>query len=217
MFWPLYVINEQHGKTLSQVWDGQELMLTFRRNVSESLMRLWWDLCSVVEGTSLFEEEDQIMWSYSSNGTYSIRSLYAVINCSGVFPVYVHSVWKLVIPPRVQFFLWLLSHNRLLTRDNLSKRRNVSDLTCLFCAETESISHLFFDCCVAENIWKLIYAILGMDVGKDYESVAKFWISNKKHLIANVMTSVVLWSLWNLRNKICFQGVCWLGLKMVLS
>jgi hypothetical protein len=56
-----------------------------------------------------------------------------------------------------------------------------------------------------------------MDVGKDYESVAKFWISNKKHLIANIMTSAVLWSLWNLRNDICFQGVCWLGLKMVLS
>ena len=84
--------------------------------------------------------------------------------------------------------------HRLLTRDNLSKRRNVSDLTCLFCAETESITHLFFECCVAENIWKLISEILGMDVGKDYESVAKFWISNQKDLIANIMTSAVLWS-----------------------
>jgi hypothetical protein len=31
-FWALYVINEQHGKTISQVWDGQVLRLAFRRS-----------------------------------------------------------------------------------------------------------------------------------------------------------------------------------------
>ena len=30
VFWPLYVINEHPGKTVSQVWDGQELKLSFR-------------------------------------------------------------------------------------------------------------------------------------------------------------------------------------------
>jgi hypothetical protein len=32
----------------------------------------------------------------------------------------------------------------VLTKDNLTKRRNVGDRTCLFCAETEYVSHLFF-------------------------------------------------------------------------
>jgi len=145
IFWLLYVINEQHGKTVSQVWNGQELMLTFRINVSEALMSMWWELCSLVKGTSLTDEEDQILWSYTSHGTYSVQSLYAVINCRGVVPMFVHAIWKLVIPPRVHFFLWLLSCNRLLTRDNLKKRRDVSDPTCLFCSEQESISHLFFE------------------------------------------------------------------------
>ena len=147
MFWPLYVINEQHGKAISQVWDGHELMLTFRRNVSEALMSMWWELCGVIEGTVLNDDEDQIVWSYTSHGTYAVQSLYARINCRGVFPVYIHAIWKLVIPPRVQFFLWLLSHNKILTRDNLQKRRDVSDPTCLFCSEQESIRHLFFECC----------------------------------------------------------------------
>jgi hypothetical protein len=53
-----------------------------------------------------------------------IQCLYAVINNHSVKPVYVHVVWKLRIPPRVQIFLWLLSKNKLLTRDNLSKRKN---------------------------------------------------------------------------------------------
>ena len=107
------------GKAISQVWDGHELMLTFRRNVSEALMSMWWELCAVIEGTILNDDEDQILWSYTSHGTYTVQSLYARINCRGVFLVYTHAIWKLVIPPRVQFFLWLLSHNRILTRDNL--------------------------------------------------------------------------------------------------
>ena len=39
-FWPLYVINDQQGKTINQVWDGQVLRLTFRRSVSENLMNM---------------------------------------------------------------------------------------------------------------------------------------------------------------------------------
>lgn len=111
--------------------------------------------------------------SFTSNGKYAVQSLYAVINCRGVFLVYVSSIWKLAIPPRVQFFLWLLSHNKLLTRDNLAKRRNVSDPSCLFCANKESIPHLFFECCVAGNVWSLVSEILQVDLWKDYESVAK--------------------------------------------
>ena len=37
IYWPLYVINEQQGKSIQEVWDGEELKLSFRRNVSESL------------------------------------------------------------------------------------------------------------------------------------------------------------------------------------
>jgi hypothetical protein len=73
--------------------------------VSEALMSMWWELCSLVEGTSLTDEEDQILWSYTLNDSYSVQSLYAVINCRGVTPVFVHAIWKLVIPPRVHFFL----------------------------------------------------------------------------------------------------------------
>jgi hypothetical protein len=37
-FWPLYVINEQQGKTISQVLDGGVLRLSFGRTVSKNLM-----------------------------------------------------------------------------------------------------------------------------------------------------------------------------------
>jgi hypothetical protein len=34
-----------------------------------------------------------------------------------VVPMFVPVVWKIIIPPRVQFFLWLLSKDKVLTRD----------------------------------------------------------------------------------------------------
>ena len=191
-------------------------MLTFRRCVSTSTMNLWLELCSLLESVSLSEEEDQILWHYTSSGKYSVQSLYAVINHRGVTPMFVGSIWKLTIPPRVQFFLWLLSNNRVLTRDNLGKRREVSDPTCLFCSEKESISHLFFECCVARNIWLIISELLNQDIGANFESIARFWVANKRHKFTNVVTSSVIWSLWKLRNEMCFQGVTWTGMKRVL-
>lgn len=68
-FWPLYVINDQHGKA-SQVWDGQVLRLSFRCAVSKNLMNMWYDLLGIVENLSLQEDSDQIMWSFSSSGSF---------------------------------------------------------------------------------------------------------------------------------------------------
>jgi hypothetical protein len=208
-FWPLYVINEQQGKTIDQVWDGETLKLSFRRSVSERLMELWFELLGIVEEVNLVEEEDQIIWSFCSNGKFSVQSLYAIINHRGVKPVFVQSVWKLKIPPRVQIFLWLLSKNKLLTRTNLAKRRKLEDLSCLFCSETETVHHLFFDCCVANGVWSVLADILNLSGNCNYEYVASLWLANKKIMLANVVNAAALWCLWNLRNKICFQGEGW--------
>lgn len=156
------------------------------------LMLMWDELNYVTGSIQLSSEEDQIMWSYSSSEKYSVQSLYAVINHRGVVPVFVQAVSKLFIAPRVQFFLWLLSNNKLLTRDNLVKRRTVNDPSCLFCEEGESINHLFFQCCVAVNVWEFVSAYFSRTIDTDFESVASLWLSNRKFLICNTVSSAVL-------------------------
>jgi hypothetical protein len=74
----------------------------------------------------------------------------------------------------------------------------------LFCFETESISHLFFECCVTKVFWQTISEITNVKLGSDFESVAKLWINQKKHGVTNVCTAAVFWSLWKLRNELCF-------------
>jgi hypothetical protein len=112
--------------------------------------------------------------------------------------------------------LWLFAKNKLLTRDDLGKRKNLDDNSCSFYSENESLDHIFFDCCVSCELWINVNEVTGVNVGHDFDSVAKLWLSDKKFNLVNVCTTVVLWSLWKSRNDMIFQGTCWLGMKRVL-
>jgi predicted GNAT superfamily acetyltransferase len=108
-----------------------------------------------------------------------------------------------MIPPRVHFFLWLLSKNKLLTRDNLEKRRR-EDKTCLFCDEQETVQHLYYECVVAKRVWECISGVFGFAIGSDFESMTKCWLCNKKYGNFNIFAAAVCWALWKLRNCVCF-------------
>jgi hypothetical protein len=129
--------------------------------------------------------------------------------------VFTPVVWKIRVPPRIHIFLWLLANIKTLIRDNLVKRRNVEDKTCLFCAKAELVHHLFYDCCVAQSMWWTISEITGVDIQSDFESMARMWLSEKRFGCLNVCTSAVLWALWKIRNDLCFHGVCWMGISRV--
>jgi hypothetical protein len=98
----------------------------------------------------------------------------------------------------------------------LSKRRNLDDKTCLFCNELESVSHLFFECCVAQCVWGEISELSDKVLGADFESVARFWVADNKHKALNVCAAAVLWAIWKLRNECCFQGTRWEGVQVLL-
>jgi hypothetical protein len=156
------------------------------------------------------------MWQFESSGRNFVQSLYAIVSDRGVKQVFTHAMWKIKIPSKVHIFLWLLTNNKVLIRDNLAKRRQVDDLSCLFCSETESISHLFFECCVAKVFWQTISEITNVKLGSDFESVAKLWINQKRHGVTNVCAAAGFLSLWKLRNELCFQEIGWTGMDKLL-
>jgi hypothetical protein len=49
-------------------------------------------------------------------------------------------MWKVPVPSRFHIFHWLLTNNKVLTRDNLAKRRTIDNERCLFCDEKETVS-----------------------------------------------------------------------------
>jgi hypothetical protein len=156
------------------------------------------------------------IWMFHPSGVYSVKSFYGVVNNGGIVPIHTPAVWKLVVTRRIHVFLWLVTTNKILTRDNLSKHCHVEDMRCLLCSEHESVDHLFFKCFVAQVIWGRISDIFGICIGSNLLSVVRWWISNDENAVLNTFNSAVIWSLWTLRNEFCFQGKTWSRLDAVL-
>ena len=117
----------------------------------------------------------------------------------------------------IYIFLWLVSHNKIMTRDNLKRRHLNKPEDCAFCSQLENVHHLLFDFVVASNTWELLSGFYGFQIGKDYESVARFWVSNKKNSALNSITSDALWCIWKSRNAIVFNNSLWTNNKQVWS
>jgi hypothetical protein len=44
---------------------------------------------------------------------------------------------------------------------------------------------------VARRAWELVSQAIGVQVGSDFESIAKLWLCNKKFGVVNIVTSAV--------------------------
>uniref|UniRef100_A0A8I6WLN0 Reverse transcriptase domain-containing protein n=1 Tax=Hordeum vulgare subsp. vulgare TaxID=112509 RepID=A0A8I6WLN0_HORVV len=134
-FWNLFEICNQQDCTVSQVWNGTSLRLSFRRCVDNSGMDNWNNLIDFIKGFCMTDLHDKPIWELEPNGIYSVRSFYKFINFGGVVSPIGDSLWKTLCPQNIHVFLWLCLYNKILTRDNVAKRKHLDDLTCLFCNE----------------------------------------------------------------------------------
>lgn len=80
---------------------------------------------------------DTMTWCPSSDGTFTIKSAYNVLQHAeeeppGPDPLFV-KIWKWGGPQRIKSFLWKLAHGRLLTNDERQRRHMCSEATCSRC------------------------------------------------------------------------------------
>jgi hypothetical protein len=100
-YWKIYCIINEHNKTIFQIWDGLHLKCTFRRCVDLRIFNLWDEVVSLAAAITLFNDEDSMIW----RTVPVIRGLLisipiwgiGVINFRGVVPVYIPTVWKLIV------------------------------------------------------------------------------------------------------------------------
>ena len=90
--------------------------------------------------------KDQLGWGRT--GQYTVKEGYKIISKDQTM---VEKVWKLVWHPdsipKVNTFIWLLLHNKLLTAENLRKRGILGPSCCALChSAEETSSHLFIQC-----------------------------------------------------------------------
>ena len=65
------------------------------------------------------EVEDKVVWTTFKSGTFSIKSLYSILEpeSSSLFPC--GSIWRANVPPKVAFFAWEASWGKILTLEQL--------------------------------------------------------------------------------------------------
>ncbi|XVF01121.1 hypothetical protein REPUB_Repub04eG0060800 [Reevesia pubescens] len=98
--------------------------------------------------------DDHVYWIAASNGVFLVSSAYKLlINSTLTNPIW-SKVWCLNIPYRIKYFIWLLLHDRLLTKEACVRRRISATAVCPRCGtSTESTYHLLRDCMSSSGLW----------------------------------------------------------------
>lgn len=97
-YWKLYKIVNEKNKFVASLQDERNLKCTFKRIGDESLLDLWEEVGQLASTVSYTEEEDSLVWQFTSNCIYSVQSLHKIINFRPIKPVLISSVWDIKIP-----------------------------------------------------------------------------------------------------------------------
>eukprot|EP00253_Pinus_taeda_P021755 PITA_21755 len=101
---------------------------------------------------------DSLRWGYEEKGTFtSTEAYHLIIKGNYIKDKIWERIWQPPLWPKISTFLWLLSHNRTLTWDNLRKRKFTGPSICLNCnTEEESTAHLMHLCPLSRKVWEKI-------------------------------------------------------------
>jgi hypothetical protein len=94
-------------------------------------------------------------------------------------------LWKIKIPLKIKVFLWLLYREVILIKDNLVKRNWHKNEMCSFCSNKEIIQHLYFDCALANFIWRVVHLVARPSLPNNIRHMFGAWVrdmnSNDRH------------------------------------
>ena len=148
------------------------------------------------ENTRLSNSSDKTIWALSAKG-FTIKSVYSQLRCDSI-KVSFRFLWKIKLPQKIKFFLWLSVRDRILTKENLRKQGGWARQTA---ASTTSVSlcSTFFECSVASYIQRIIQIAFNLhNIPKNMNHLFGNWIRSYKKMIEKLMLvgcGVVLWAI----------------------
>jgi len=162
----------------------------------------------------LMEEEvgDKPIWVGNKAGKFDIKSAIHIVAPSTAIGVGEWRwIWKLRAPHRIQTFLWLLQHCKLLTNEARFKRKLTSNPYCDLCGEgMEDLQHLFRYCPNAQEVWHSLEreGMFCSAGDMDFQT----WLQRNlfgPHEDSDWSTkfAITLWYIWKWRCASCFNNI----------
>ncbi|KAK9287181.1 hypothetical protein L1049_015592 [Liquidambar formosana] len=115
-----------------------------------NFMSTYPELSNIIQGVpiSIYNEEDQFIWTGSSSGSVELHSTYAHLHDHRPVVFWGKAIWSPTIAPRRSLLLWRLFNDALPTDDKLISCGMIIVSCCFLCkspSHAETISHLFWD------------------------------------------------------------------------
>ena len=127
------------------------------------------------------------------------------------FPWY--SIWNPIVPPKLDFFAWEASWDKVLTLDQLKRRGFTLVNRCFLCEEEEeTIDHLLIHCSTAKMLWNLLLAIVDynwvfpLTVRQALLAWQSARVGKKRKRIWLAAPLCLFWTVWNERNRAAFDN-----------
>jgi hypothetical protein len=156
---------------------------------------------------------DRAIWGWSKNGDFSVKSAYdGCVNTKRNVVWNWKFIWKLRLPPRVQHFLWLVLHGKILTNSQRAARGMDSDGFCPRCeVAIEDTDHLLRGCSYSVTVWDSI--LKDVISSEFYSSDTMEWmrmnLTNDSLVYGNIpcwlLFAIVIWFIWKWRCRLVFD------------
>ncbi|XP_057719827.1 uncharacterized protein LOC130934259 [Arachis stenosperma] len=221
----LYSVSNQIGSVIGDCgfWDGLEWIWNFqwRRQLFQWELDLVNQLLDELRLVRLaYDRQDKIVWKYDKQGIFTTNSFVQVMQADMVPEeissyTFTSTIWKGLVPPRVEVFVWFALTDRISTKERLSRLGviNQQDTLCVLCNNcVESSHHLLLGCSFSWQIWCAWLSYAGRlwscpgSLKEHFLSWTEVTTRKADRKAWMVSFCAIIWNLWLERNRRLFQN-----------
>ena len=151
--------------------------------------------------------EDRVQWKEPKDSLFSIKACYSSLEGSSTIPFSNSIIWSSCAPPKVGFFAWKASWGKILTLDQLKKRRwSLPNRCFLCCVAKETIDHLLIHCTKTKVLWHLLFTLFSVlwVLPSSVKEVLLVWhgsfVGKKRRKVWRAAPLCLFWMVWKEKN-----------------
>ncbi|XP_071689351.1 uncharacterized protein [Rutidosis leptorrhynchoides] len=172
------------------------------------------ELRNVIGNIQVSDHSDKWICTVNNDGLFTVKGVRLAIDRNMLPNLHFDTLWFKFLPRKVNIFLWRFRLDALPIRWNLfAKGIELNSIVCPICNNgVESRDHLFFECSMIVELWRMVRVWLNCDM-PIFDSWDSFysWVegirlpsSSKNRIMAIVCT--LLWAIWRFRNGVVFDS-----------